>query len=85
MDISSVSVLAHGTEPVEDGAVSEPLTAARFGLLGPLRVADAEGQILAVPAAKQRVVLAALLLSANATVSIEKLAGALWGASPRAT
>jgi DNA-binding SARP family transcriptional activator len=67
---------------VEDGPVSEQLTAARFGLLGPLRVEDGEGQILAVPAAKQRVVLAALLLSANATVSIEKLAGALWGASP---
>ncbi len=82
MDISSVRVLAYGTEPVEDGPVSEQLTATRFGLLGPLRVEDGEGQVLAVPAAKQRIVLAALLLSANATVSIEKLADALWGARP---
>ena len=67
---------------MEDGPVSEPLAAARFGLLGPLLAEDGEGQVLAVPAAKQRIVLAALLLSANATVSIGKLAGALWGASP---
>lgn len=65
-----------------DGSVGVPLTAARFGLLGPLLVEDGAGQVLAMPAAKQRIALAALLLSANVTVSIEKLADALWGARP---
>ena len=70
-----------------DGPASEPLIAARFGLLGPLLVEDGAGQVLALPAAKQRTVLAALLLSDNVRVSIEKLADALGGAGlpPNAT
>jgi DNA-binding SARP family transcriptional activator len=65
-----------------DGPASEPLAAARFGLLGPLLVEDGAGQVVVVSAARQRILLAALLLRANATVSIEKLADALWGACP---
>jgi hypothetical protein len=36
-----------------------PPGAVRFGLLGPLLVADAAGRAAVIPAAKQRVVLAA--------------------------
>jgi DNA-binding SARP family transcriptional activator/tetratricopeptide (TPR) repeat protein len=54
----------------------------RFGLLGPLLVTDAAGQVAVLPAAKQRVILAALLLSANATVSTDRMTEILWGASP---
>ena len=54
----------------------------RFGLLGPLLVKDPAGHVIAVRAAKQRVVLAALLLSPNAVVSLDRLADALWDAQP---
>jgi DNA-binding SARP family transcriptional activator/tetratricopeptide (TPR) repeat protein len=54
----------------------------RFGLLGPLRVTDAAGRVAVLPSAKQRVVLAALLLGANATVSTDRMTEILWGASP---
>ena len=50
----------------------------RFGLLGSLLVADATGQVAALPAAKQRVILAALLLSANTEVSTDWLTEILW-------
>jgi DNA-binding SARP family transcriptional activator/tetratricopeptide (TPR) repeat protein len=55
--------------------------AVRFGLLGPLHVVDATGQALPVPAAKQRIVLAALLLGAGGTVSAERMSEALWDVS----
>lgn len=54
----------------------------RFGLLGPLLVEDPAGQVIAVQAAKQRIVLAALLLSPNAAVSLERLAEVLWDTRP---
>ena len=54
----------------------------RFGLLGSLLVADATGQVAALPAAKQRVILAALLLSANTEVSTDRLTEILWELSP---
>jgi DNA-binding SARP family transcriptional activator len=47
-------------------------------LLGPLLVEDPAGHVIAVRAAKQRIVLATLLLSPNAVVSLEKLTDALW-------
>jgi DNA-binding SARP family transcriptional activator len=53
----------------------------RFGLLGPLLVTSGE-QAAVLPAAKQRVVLAALLLNANATVSADRLTEILWAGSP---
>lgn len=49
-----------------------------FAVLGPLAVRD-EGATRVVPAAKQRVVLALLLLRAGRTVSSDSLADALWG------
>ena len=53
----------------------------RFALLGPLQVTDGSGTAWPVPAAKQRIVLAALLLSAGSVVSAASLADALWETS----
>lgn len=53
----------------------------QFGILGPLEVRD-EGRPVPLGGAKQRAVLAALLLNANRVVSTDQLADALWGDSP---
>ncbi|MFK4089219.1 AfsR/SARP family transcriptional regulator [Kribbella sp. NPDC020789] len=50
-----------------------------FRILGPLEIFRA-GRPVAVPAAKQRVVLAALLLRANQVVGVEELIDRLWQA-----
>ncbi|WP_445517509.1 BTAD domain-containing putative transcriptional regulator [Streptomyces sp. NEAU-174] len=52
-----------------------------FALLGPL-VINVEGRQLTVPAARQRVLLAALLLNANRVVSADRLSHFLWDGSP---
>jgi DNA-binding SARP family transcriptional activator/Flp pilus assembly protein TadD len=53
-----------------------------FGVLGPLLVRDADS-VIAVPAGRQRVLLAALLVRAGTVVPAEALAEFLWdGASP---
>jgi len=52
-----------------------------LGLLGSLSVRDGDAEVL-VPAAKQRVVLAALLRRANQVVSFDELAEALWDSAP---
>jgi DNA-binding SARP family transcriptional activator len=57
-------------------------TPVAFGLLGPLLVTDVNGAAIPVPAAKQRIIMAALLLRANATVSGNRLADALWEDRP---
>jgi DNA-binding SARP family transcriptional activator/tetratricopeptide (TPR) repeat protein len=54
----------------------------RFGVLGPLQVVDGAGASRVVPAAKQRIVLATLLLATGSTVSGASLAEALWNTSP---
>jgi DNA-binding SARP family transcriptional activator len=53
----------------------------RFGILGPLLVQDGEAAI-SVPAARQRVLLAALLLQAGQAVRAETLAEVVWDGSP---
>jgi DNA-binding SARP family transcriptional activator/tetratricopeptide (TPR) repeat protein len=50
-----------------------------FLLLGPLAV-RADGSLVPVPSAKQRAILAALLLRANRVVTLDDLAEVLWGA-----
>jgi DNA-binding SARP family transcriptional activator len=65
-------------EPVLNGAGA----AVRFGVLGPLEVVDGAGAGRAVPAAKQRIVLATLLLAGGRTVPAPGLAEALWDTSP---
>jgi DNA-binding SARP family transcriptional activator len=52
-----------------------------FGLLGPLRV-RMQGMDVPVPAPKQRVLLAALLLSAGQPVSCDRLAELVWDGTP---
>jgi len=52
-----------------------------FGLLGPLEVRGC-GTIPPIPRGKERVLLAALLLSANRVVSADALAEILWPHGP---
>jgi DNA-binding SARP family transcriptional activator len=52
-----------------------------FGILGPLEVRR-EGQLVPVRGAKQRALLAALLLRANEIVSTDRLVDDLWGEEP---
>ena len=49
----------------------------KFGLLGPLLIRDGTRQV-AVSAPRQRVLLAALLLSAGRVVSLDALGETLW-------
>jgi len=58
-----------------NGAVAPEL---EFGLLGPVAVRSA-GVDVAIPRARERAVLAALLLNANRVVTVDALAEALWG------
>ena len=54
----------------------------RFALLGTLMLADGAGDPVAVSGARQRALLASLLLSANGPVSSDVLAEAVWDGSP---
>ncbi|MDX6390303.1 MAG: hypothetical protein QOJ73_1366 [Streptosporangiaceae bacterium] len=54
----------------------------RFALLGTLVLADGAGDPVAVSGARQRVLLASLLLSANVPVSSDALAEVIWDGSP---
>jgi DNA-binding SARP family transcriptional activator len=56
----------------------------RFGILGPLEVADDEGHEVVVAAPKQGAVLAILLLHANEVVSSDRLVEELWSGEPPA-
>ena len=55
------------------------------GLLGPLLVVDGEGREVAVPARKERAVLALLALRADRPVRLGELVAALWGDAPPAS
>ncbi len=52
-----------------------------LGVLGPLRVQDGETSI-SVPAAKQRVLLAFLLVHANRVTSFDEIAETVWDGAP---
>src|ERR1700722_4008263 len=56
----------------------------RFVLLGTRMLAGGAGDLVAVPGARQRALLASLLLSANVPVSCDALAEAVWDGSPPA-
>jgi len=55
----------------------------RFGILGPLLVHDGD-KVIRVPAARQRVLLAALLVRAGKTVPASTLADVVWDGTPPA-
>jgi DNA-binding SARP family transcriptional activator len=55
-----------------------------LGVLGPLSIRH-EGSVIAVSAARQRTVLAVLLVHANRVVSADELVDTLWEGSPPAT
>ncbi len=54
----------------------------RFALLGPMELASTTGERIPMPGPRQRILLAALLLSANVPVSVDALAEAVWDGSP---
>jgi DNA-binding SARP family transcriptional activator/class 3 adenylate cyclase len=54
----------------------------QFQILGPLQVLDDHGRPLALGGAKQRALLAVLLLNAGAVVSADRLIDELWGEDP---
>jgi predicted ATPase/DNA-binding SARP family transcriptional activator/Tfp pilus assembly protein PilF len=53
-----------------------------FRILGPVEVLDAQGRRLALGGAKQRALLAVLLLHAGEVVGVERLVDELWGEDP---
>ena len=57
----------------------------RFGILGPLEVADEGGRSLALGGRRQRSVLAILLLHANEVVARDRLMEELWSGQPPAS
>ena len=65
-----------------DPVAAEPEKTVRFGVLGPLQVVDDTGTARTVSAAKQRILLAALLLGTGSIVSAASLTDALWDGSP---
>jgi len=54
----------------------------RLGILGPLLVADDAAHEIAVGAARQRTLLAALLVRANGLVPVDELADIVWDGAP---
>ncbi|GAA1616043.1 hypothetical protein GCM10009733_010410 [Nonomuraea maheshkhaliensis] len=58
--------------------------AIRFNVLGPLEVVEGD-DIVSVPAAKQRIILATLLLRANRFVSVDELVERMWDCDERAS
>ncbi|NGO07120.1 AfsR/SARP family transcriptional regulator [Streptomyces sp. HC44] len=56
----------------------------RFGVLGPLAVWTADGELAAVPEAKVRALLAGLLVAPGQVVSADRLVEDLWGEAPPA-
>ncbi|MCW6007447.1 tetratricopeptide repeat protein [Micromonospora sp. CPCC 205371] len=61
----------------------------RFGILGPLRVGGAEpgdpGGTVAITAARDRIVLAMLLLSPGRVLPVDRLVDAMWDGAPPTT
>jgi DNA-binding SARP family transcriptional activator/class 3 adenylate cyclase len=54
----------------------------QFRILGPLEVLDDDGRLLLLGGAKQRALLAVLLMHAGAVVSADRLIDELWGEDP---
>src|SRR5215218_3453220 len=68
-----------------DGGIGQSAigwTAMEFLILGPLEVRSDDGQPVRVRASKQRILLAMLLVHANATVTDQALVDALWETEP---
>jgi DNA-binding SARP family transcriptional activator len=53
-----------------------------FGILGPLEVRDPAGGLVRVPGAKERALLADLVVQAGRVVAVDRLVEDLWGEEP---
>jgi DNA-binding SARP family transcriptional activator/tetratricopeptide (TPR) repeat protein len=85
-DVNGMCIVASENEPARNripgvGSAEAESADLKFGLLGPLSVYRGE-TVLAVPAGKQRALLAALLLNAGRVVSADELIEVLWDTSP---
>src|SRR5688572_22865122 len=65
--------------PVEDRWSRLPWPPVQVGVLGPLRIVDGDGEEVALGAAKERSLLAALALTPGRIVTTDALMAALWG------
>src|SRR5271165_5035500 len=72
---------SRGSRMAHRGLLLEEVLSVEFGLLGPLLVRDGTRNV-PVSAPRQRVLLAALLLSAGRVVSVEALAETIWEGRP---
>jgi predicted ATPase/DNA-binding SARP family transcriptional activator len=70
---------------MSEEAVSAEPVGVRFGLLGPVVVVDAGGEVMPVGPGRWRAVLAALLVHRDVVLSVDRLVSLLWGATPPAT
>ncbi len=57
----------------------------QFGLLGPLRVLDAEGTVVELGGRQPRTIVARLLLADSRPVTVEAMVDAIWGDEPPAS
>ena len=86
LDVNGMCIVASENEPARNripgvGPAEAESADLKFGLLGPLLVCREE-TVLAVPAGKQRALLAALLLNARRVVPADELIEVLWDTSP---
>src|SRR5215218_6460018 len=71
---------AVGPVPVEREELAErPM---EFGILGPLEVRDGAGGLVRVPGAKERSLLADLVVQSGRVVSVDRLVEDLWAERP---
>lgn len=73
---------ASGSSPPLGEGMPATRRTIEYRVLGPLEVVDELGTPVVVGAARERAVLALLLLSANMVVSIERLSDSLFGDHP---
>ena len=73
------------SHPVRDPASTTLAAVMQFGLLGPLRVLDAEGTAVELGGRQPRTIVARLLLADSRPVTVEAMVDAIWGDEPPAS
>jgi DNA-binding SARP family transcriptional activator/tetratricopeptide (TPR) repeat protein len=80
----SLASTRNGLSPADTlfGTLGRAVVAVQFRVLGPLEVRARDGRPVHLGAAKHRILLSVLLLSANRPVSADRLVEALWSTRP---